>query len=323
MSAGSELLIVDGVQRDREGLRKFFDERGFVCTAVGDGASARQLVQQKFFPVALVALDLEQPDAGLDLIREIRQKSRQTAVILLAGRKTYEAAVQALRMGVVDVVSKTQADVAHLAQVVTLADERFKSAQGDDLYREIRSVLDESFKVMLAMSRKIYAHLSMAAAPLRPSVMIIDGESDFLRDLAPLVQSTGWDLTAEMTGGSGLDRGMSLKLDIVAVRNELPDLPGSMVLRSIQAQRGEVLGLLYSAADGSGRIERVEQGQTEETERPFGGAGHLVERIQALAEELGTRAQERRYIQAFRADHEDYLRRYAELKLKIDRLISD
>jgi hypothetical protein len=96
-----------------------------------------------------------------------------------------------------------------------------------------------------------------------------------------------------------------------------------MVLRSIQAQRGEVLGLLYSAADGNGRIDRVEHGQTEDTERPFEGAEHLVRKIRELADELGTRAQERRFIQAFSADHQDFLRRYAELKLKIDRLISD
>ncbi len=322
MSAGSELLIVDGVERDREGMRKFFDARGYVCTAVADGASARRLVSQKFFPAALVDLDVDQENAGLDVLRDIRATSRQTSVVLLTSRRSYEAAVEALRIGALDVVTKTQADVAHLEQVVSLAADRYRSAADDALWREVRGVLDESFKVMLAMSRKIYAHLSMAAAPIRPSVMIVDGESDFLRDLAPLVQQTGWDLSAEMTGGAALDRGTTQKVDIVAVRNELPDLQGSMVLRSIQAQRGEVLGVLYSA-EGTGRIERVDQGQAGETERPFGGPAHVVQRIQALVEELGTRAQERRYIQAFRADHEDFLRRYAELKLKIDRLISD
>ncbi|HEY8432338.1 MAG TPA: hypothetical protein VIL20_28390, partial [Sandaracinaceae bacterium] len=80
--------------------------------------------------------------------------------------------------------------------------------------------------------------------------------------------------------------------------------------------------LLYSA-EGGGRIQRIEQGQVEATEPSFRGPSHLVEHIEALAEELGTRAQERRFIQAFRADHEDFLRRYAELKLKIDRLVSD
>ncbi len=321
--AGSELLIVDGDERDREGLRKYFDGRGFVCTAAADVTAARRLVQQKFFPVALIDLDVGAPDAGLELTRFVRESSRHTAVVLLTKRRSYESAVAALRTGVVDVVQKSSAELAHLAEVVTLAAERYRSSQSDEIWREAKSVLDESFKVMLALSRKVYAHLSLASAPVKPRVMIVDGESDFLRDLAPLVADRGWELTAEMTGGAALDRGMSQKLDIVATRSELPDLRGSMVLRSIQAQRGEVLGLVYSAADGSGRIERMEQGQAGEIEHAFKGPAHLVERIDALAQELGTRAQERRFIQAFRNDHEDFVRRYAELKLKIDRLISD
>ncbi len=323
MAAGSELLIVDSVDRDREGIRKYFDQRGFVCTAVADGANARRLVQQKFFPAALIDLDVDQQNAGIDLVRFLREHSRQTAIVLIASRRSFEGAVEALRAGVLDVVLKTPDQVDHLGQVVALAADRYRSAQSDELYREVRSVLDEAVKVMLAMSRKVYAHLSMASAPLRPRVMIVDGEGDFLNELAPLIQDRGWEISAEMTGGAGLDRGMTQKLDVIAVRNELPDLRGSMVLRSVQAQHGEVLGLLYSAADGTGRIERMEQGRTESTERPFRGAAHLVERIQSLADELGTRAQERRFFQAFRSDHEDYLRRYAELKLKVDRLIND
>ncbi len=322
MAAGSELLIVDGAQRTREGMRKLFEQSGFVCTAVGDGAAAQRLIQQKFFPAALIDLDVDHPGAGVDLLRFVRTHSRQTAVVMLAGRRSFEGAVEALRAGALDVVLKENDQVDHLRQVVKLAAERYQNEQSDELYREVRGVLDEAVKVMLAMSKKVYAHLSLAAAPLRPRVMIVDGESEFLKELASLVQDRGWEVAGEMTGGAGLDRGMSEKLDIIAVRNELPDLRGSMVLRSVQAQRGEVLGLLYSA-DGTGRIERMEQGRTEATERPFRGADHLVERIQSLADELGTRAQERRFIQAFRGDHEDFLRRYAELKLKVDRLIND
>lgn len=323
MAAGSELLIVDGASRHREALRKLFDERGFVCTAVGDGVTARRLLQQKFFPVALIDLDVDEADGGLALMRFIRERSRQTACVLLTARPSFEAAVEALRIGAVDVVTKRNEEVEHLARVLRLAAERYHSAEDDELWREVRAVLDDSFKVMLSLSRKVYAHLSLASAPLKPRIMIVDGDSEFLRDLAQRIAGAGWEITAEMTGGAALDRGMSQKLDIVAVRHELPDLTGSMVLRSIQAQRGEVLGLLYSAADGQGRIDRMDQGQVEETERPFDGPAHLVRRLDLLAQELGTRAQERRFIQAFRSDHEQFVRRYAELKLKIDRLISD
>jgi DNA-binding NtrC family response regulator len=319
---GSELLIADGVQRDREGMRKYFDERGFVCTAVGDGESARKFATAKFFPVALIDLDVDQPNGGLDLLRFIRERSPETAVVLLVSHKSYDGAVAALRAGAIDVVRKSQDEVEHLAKTISRAAERYQSAANDDLLRDVRRTLDESFKVMLGLSRKVYAHLSMAAVPLKPRVMIVDGDGEFMNQLAKAPQVKDWEISAEMTGGSALDRGMSQRIDIVAIRNELPDLRGSMVLRSIQAQRGEVLGLLYTAENG-GRIERVEQGTTEDTERPFKGAMHLAIRVQTLADELGTRAQERRFIQAFRNDHEDFLRRFAELKLKIDRLITD
>ena len=75
--------------------------------------------------------------------------------------------------------------------------------------------------------------------------------------------------------------------------------------------------------EGDGKIERIEHGQVEDVDRPFTGAAQLIEKIDAVVEELGTRTQERRFIQAFSADHRDFLKRYAELKLKIDRLISD
>lgn len=324
MSEGSELLVVDGAQKDREGLRAFFDQRGFVVTAAATGADARRLLAQKFFPVALIDLDVDEPGGGVELIRHVRQVSRPTAIVMITSRGTFDGAVEAFRAGAIDVVEKSAAHVEHLASVVTLAAERFRTgAESDALYREIRGVLDESFKVMLEMSRKVYAHLSLAAMPLKPRVLVVDGEQEFLKELSQLVRKKDWDVSGEVSGGGAMDRGMSAPFDIVASRMELPDLRGSIVLRSIQAQRGEVLGLLYSAADGSGRIDRVEQGQTEDTERPFRGPAHLVERIEALADEMSTRAQERRFIQAFSADHRDYLRRYAELKLKIDRLITD
>ncbi|HJL20247.1 MAG TPA: response regulator [Sandaracinaceae bacterium LLY-WYZ-13_1] len=323
MAAGSELLIVDPKEGSRASLRGFFDERGYVCTAVGDAPEARGLVTQKFFPVALVDLDVDHPGGGVDLLRAIRERSRPTAVIVLTDRRSFEGAVDALRGGALDVVRKVPEQTEHLARVVERATERYQAQGDDELFREIRAVLDESFKVMLGLSRKVYAHLSMAKAPLKPRVMVVDGDPGFLQELSALVPDEGWEISGEMSGGAGLDKGLTTRLDIVASRDELPDLRGTMVLRSIQAQHGEVLGLLYSAADGSGRIDRVEHGQVEHTERPFEGAAHLVRRIRELADELGTRAQERRFIQAFSADHQDFLRRYAELKLKIDRLISD
>jgi DNA-binding NtrC family response regulator len=323
MGSGSELLIVDGAERDREGMRKYFDAKGYVCTAVGTGDEARRFITQKFFPAALVDLDVDGSDSGILLVHFIREKSPETTVVLTTSRASFEGAVAALRAGVADVVRKTKEDVPHLERVVRRASERYRVAsESDDLHREIRGVLDESFKVMLGMSRKVYSHLSLAAAPLKPKILVVDDDQELLRELSQLIQGKDWEIAGEMNGGAALDRGMSSRLDVIVSRDELPDLRGSMVIRSIQAQAGEVVGLLYSSADG-GRIDRMEQGQVEGTDRPFTGPKQLVAKIQEVVDELGTRTQERRFIQAFSSDHREFLRRYAELKLKIDRLITD
>lgn len=322
--AGEELLIVEPVDRDREGLRRYFDQKGYVCNAVRSGAEAREILQQKFFPAALIDLDVDGPSGGLELVRQVRERSRETGVVLLTGRRSFEAAVAAMRLGVQDVVEKAPEHVEHMLQAVEIAATRYRAKdQSADLYREFRGVMNDAFKVMLELSRKVYADLSMAAPPLRPTVLFVDGDGEFLNALAPLVKQESWQVLADMNGGAALDRASRERIDILVVRNDLPDLRGSMVVKSIQAERTEMLGLLYTAPGPEGHIDRIERGQVESTIRPFTGPAQLVAAVKKVTGELATKAMERRLIQAFRADHQDFFRRFAKVKSQVDNLIDD
>lgn len=324
MAAGDELLIVDSIEAHLSGMRKLFEDAGYVVTATPHIADARQLLERKFFPVVLVDLDVDRPGAGLDLVRFTRERSRQTAVVLLSGRRSYEGAVDALRLGVVDVVLKQPDQVDYLKQAVDIAAERFRATEGagDSLLRDAHSVLDESFQVMLAMARDIYADISVAAvANFNPRVLIVDGDAEFLQKLAGLVQDKGWQIAAEMSGGAALDKAGEYNFDVVAARDELMDLKGSMVVKSIQASRAETVGLVYSSPGGEGRIERYQQGRSADVERPFQGAEHLVRKLEQIVTELSTTQRDRRVIQAFRQDHEDFFRKYAALKIRLGKLV--
>lgn len=322
--AGEELLIVDPIDKDRENLRRYFDSKGYVCNATRNGAETRDVVTQKFFPAALIDLDVDEPGGGLEVVRLVRERSRETGVILMTGRRSFEAAVAALRLGVQDVVVKAPDQVEHMRQAVELAANRYKSRDSTgELFRDLRVVLNDSFKLMLELSRKAYADLSMAAPPLRPKILFADGDGDFLNEIAPFVGNETWEIFAENSGGAALDRSSREKIDILVVRNELPDLRGSMVIKSVQAERSEVMGLLYTAPGPEGRVDRLERGQIEGVTRPFTGAKQLVDLVKKLIGELATKAQERRLIQAFRADHNDFLRRYAKVKSQIDNLVDD
>jgi DNA-binding NtrC family response regulator len=320
--ASTELLIVDGSDRSREGLRRFFESRGFLCTALGEAAPALRLLDAKFFPAAVIDLDAGGHGEGLTLIREVRARSPQTTVVLLAGRASFDGAVAAHRAGVEDIVPKTREGIEHLERVVRRASDRYRTADGDAFYEEVRGVLDAALKVMLELSRKAYAHLSLAAIPLRPRILLVDDDPTFLEEMSMLTEDEPWELVVEMTGGSALDRGGRERFDIVVSKQELMDLRGSMIVRSIQAQRSEVAGVLYSP-DGDGRLERLSAEGDHAPETPFRGSEHLFEVLRGLVHELGHTAQERRFMQAFRGDHEAFLRRFARLKLDIDRLIDE
>ena len=56
---------------------------------------------------------------------------------------------------------------------------------------------------------------------------------------------------------------------------------------------------------------------------PFNDVKLLVERLDQLAEAWRVKARERRYTQAFRERHYDFLRRYVELRTKIERAINE
>ena len=324
MVQGEELLIAEPVERDRKALRKLFDAEGYVCTVATDLAHARDLTQRKFFPVALVDLDFAGTNQGLELIQFIHERSAPTRIVLMAARRSFEAAVAALRTGVVDIVNKRPDQIQHLRSAVRLAVDRGQTghAQGG-FVREVRGVLDDALKIMLGMSRRVYTGApegsSGAGLDMKPTILVIDADSDFLQQTATLLTQKPWEVSVELSGGSGLDRASTFSFQILCVRDELADLPGQMVMRSAQAQRSSMLGLVYSAA-GEGHIDRYEGGQMTNSQAPFGGPAHLVERMGALVNEIASLREERRYLQAFRSEHGPFLKRYADLKARIDSL---
>ena len=318
--AGEELLIADGADSDREGLRRMFDGRGFVCTAVASVADAQELVRRKFFPAAIIDLDFGGTGGGLELARFIQETSRPTRVVLLAGRRSFEAAVDALRLGVTDVVSKRPDQVEHLAATVQRAMDLARSGdKGSVLMREVKGVLEEALRIMFAMGKKVYGGESSGAGlAIKPALLIIDEDQQMVRQLAGLLADKPWDVSVELSGGAGLDKASTFSFQIVAARRQLSDLPGDMLLRSAQAQQTQTLGLVYDPGP-TGRAERFEGGKATRNWTCV-GPEDVVRCLQELVAEIVQRREERRYMQAFRSDHGAFLKRFAELKVRIDTL---
>ncbi|MGD8863100.1 MAG: response regulator [Myxococcales bacterium] len=318
--AGEELLIADSADRDREGLRQLFERAGYVCTACGDEATAQDLVQRKFFPAAVIDLDFGGPGRGLDFARRVQKVSEPTRIVLLCGRRSFEDAVDAHRLGVVDIVTKRPDQIQHLQAAVRRAVDRYTAGGKDStLMREVADVLEESFKIMLSMARKVYGSSgSQASLAMKPAILLIDEDQAFLKEMAGKLADKPWEVSIELSGGSGLDRASTFSFQIVAVRDQLMDLPGPMVLKSAQEQQPQMLGLVYSFS--TGQAERYQQGRPTKS-MPCDSADGLVAALGSLVQELSAMREERRYMQAFRSEHGSFVKRFAELKVRIDGML--
>ncbi len=103
------------------------------------------------------------------------------------------------------------------------------------------------------------------------------------------------------------------------IAEDITDLPATTIARTIRNQHPDTVVLTFVGPSDNGRVDLVETHGTRSIVAPFKEPSQLLERLDDLAEAWRAKARERRYTQAFREKHYDFLRRYVELKTKIDR----
>ena len=100
----SHVLIVDDDANTREALAAIAAQEGFTTALAGSVAEARiQLVRQR---PDVVLMDLRLPDgSGIDLFEDLEDRS-SIETILITGHASVESAVEALRLGASDYLTK-------------------------------------------------------------------------------------------------------------------------------------------------------------------------------------------------------------------------
>jgi DNA-binding NtrC family response regulator len=105
MKSAYPVLIVDDDDAFRNVLAGELQRMGFDVDSASSGAEAIRYVGER--EPQIVLLDLRLPDmGGLDVLRSIREKRPATDVIMLTGHGTIDTAIESIRMGAFDYVSK-------------------------------------------------------------------------------------------------------------------------------------------------------------------------------------------------------------------------
>jgi DNA-binding response OmpR family regulator len=100
-----KILVIDDENTLRHFLRLHLQEHGYQVTEAPDGQTAFELIEGNTFDVALIDLHLTDMD-GLDIMRHLRREAPETSVIILTAYASVGSAVEALRQGAHDYVTK-------------------------------------------------------------------------------------------------------------------------------------------------------------------------------------------------------------------------
>ena len=103
--AGERILVVDDEEVNREFLQHVLTDQGFAVTTAPDGSVALEHLKEGFFHVVLSDLKMPQM-GGVELLHKIKEISPATVGIIFTGYASIETAVEAIKAGAYDYVTK-------------------------------------------------------------------------------------------------------------------------------------------------------------------------------------------------------------------------
>ena len=105
MPEHANCLIVDDEPRLRQILAHLMRADGFRCIEAANGVEALEQLERS--PITLVMTDMEMPRmGGIELLRQLRTKYPDVAVVMVTGNTDVETAVGALGLGAMDYIVK-------------------------------------------------------------------------------------------------------------------------------------------------------------------------------------------------------------------------
>lgn len=201
-TASEMILVVDDDEGVRETVVDILQTGGQQCVAVGSVAEALDMLTRT--PVDLIITDMHMPgQSGLDLIEKVQTLDDSIPVILITGFPSVHSAINALKKGAIEFISKPF-DFESITQIVA------KALRERRLRQELKRLQAESHKAELI--EKLNRQLGARLDELTHLYTISEGIANFM-DTASLMDQVV-KLAAQVTGAQRvslmmLDRGRS------------------------------------------------------------------------------------------------------------------
>ncbi|MCC6367138.1 MAG: sigma-54-dependent Fis family transcriptional regulator [Bryobacterales bacterium] len=177
----SRILIVDDDENLRWVLQTQLQEMGYTAAAAGDGRAALEAIDRE--PPALVLTDLKMPGmTGMELLERVHREYPEIPVLIITAFGTIQSAVQAMRAGAYDYLTKP-IDYDELGIAVSRVLEHSRLERE---VRELRASLDRKygFENIIGHSEALLSLLDTAArAAQSNSTILIHAETGTGKEL--------------------------------------------------------------------------------------------------------------------------------------------
>ena len=220
-----KILVVDDEQGLCAGLQEGLRREGYNVDAANDAQSALKLADRNLY--SLVISDVKMPGlGGLDLLSQMRERSRDTVFILMTAYGTVQNAVEAMRLGAYDYLPKP-IDLKRLRVQVQKALE---------------------YQAVVAENNELRARLQKRADP-NPLI----GDSEAMRTVMRLIEEVAQsEVTVLIEGESGTGKEIAARLiHTHSQRREKPFISVNCAALAEQLLEAELFGHVKGAFTGA------------------------------------------------------------------------
>ena len=176
------LLIVDDEQSIRRLCMTVGEALGFACLEADNGESALALLEEQ--PAQLILTDMVMPAmSGLEFLEKVKKMYPRTEVAVMTGHGSVETAVQAMKLGAYDYISKPFSPLEELrlflrrmAEKIRLVEENQFLRERMDTETELHGIVGASAKIQDVL--RIISRLKDTRTPV-----LITGESGTGKEL--------------------------------------------------------------------------------------------------------------------------------------------
>ena len=334
-ATGQEILVLDADENVRKGADRLLREAGLTVTILADMERAKDQIANRFFPVVLADLDTPTQNAAIDLIKFVRERSRQTAVIVMSRRIGFDAVAPVFRAGATDVIPKAREYVNDLRERVVRAAADVKAAMGrEQLLVELVDLNEELLRKMMALSRqatdaedKLLSReggLSSSASGLGAlNLLLVDDDAALANAFEKeLTEEKGWRLRHVQSGGEALDSATQVPPTVLVAKENLPDLTGSMVVNTIKASVPSLVAMVFAppTPGHAGEVKISDHSRLHVLLPNFVAANELIAQLKEVREALTRKSRERRYVKIFQTQYMEVLQKCHRLKQEVDKI---